>query len=145
MAASELAHAPIEMAFDRKIVEQKIRGREETINEHLVKLLAFDVPQSARDVWKKELRAHFAYLAALRLRPDRRLVARRDLFEWLYLDPFEGNESGYVAALIGIHEEDYPRNDRAVDEIAGRLRVFHEELAERLARGDPARDLIATL
>ncbi len=44
-----------DMAFERKIAEQKVRGREETINEHLVKLLAFDADEDLRASWKKEL------------------------------------------------------------------------------------------
>jgi hypothetical protein len=145
MTASDIDHPPFEMAFDRKIAEQKVRGKEETINEHLVKLLAFGVANATRDVWKKELRTHCAYLSALRLRPESRLVPRKDFFKWLYQDPFEGNEAGYVGALIGIHEEDFQRNARTIDEIAAMLRAFHSELADRLSRGDPARDLIASL
>lgn len=145
MTASEIARPPSEMAFDRKIAEQKVRGKEETINEHLVKLLAFDVGAETRAVWKRELRIHCAYLSALRLRPAGRLVPRRDFFKWLYLEPFEGNEAGYVGALIGIHEEDFSRNPRLVDEIAASIQAFHAELADCLSRGDGARDLIAAL
>jgi hypothetical protein len=143
--ASETVRQPFEMAFDRKIAEQKVRGKEETVNEHLVKLLAFDVGEETRAIWKRELRTHFAYLSALRLRPDGRLVPRRDFFKWLYQEPFEGNEAGYVGALIGIHEEDFTRNARSIDEIAASIGAFHAALADRLARGDGARDLIASL
>src|SRR2546430_158846 len=110
MKASDIDHPPFEMAFDRKIAEQKVRGKEETINEHLVKLLAFDAATATREAGKKELRTHGAYLSALRLPPQSRVVPRKDFFKCLYQDPFEGNEAGYVGALIGIHEEDFPRN-----------------------------------
>jgi hypothetical protein len=133
------------MAFDRRIAEQKVRGKEETINEHLVELLAFDVGEETRAVWKRELRTHYAYLSALRLRPDGRLVPPRDFLKWLYPDPFEGNETGYVGALIGIHEEHFVRNVRSIAEIAASIGAFHGALADRLARGEGARDLIAGL
>ena len=143
--ASETVHPPFEMAFDRKIAEQKAGGKEETVNEHLVKLLAFAAGDATRDALKKELRTNCAYLSPLRLRPESGLVPCKDFFKWLYQDPFEGNEPGYVGVLIGIHEEDLPRNARTIDEIAAMLRAFHSELADRLARGDGARDLIASL
>jgi hypothetical protein len=93
-----------DMAFERKIAEQKVRGREETINEYLVKLLAFDADEDLRASWKKELtRKHLVFLAVLRLKPGRRPLPRRDWYAWLYADPFDGNEEGYARALIGLH------------------------------------------
>lgn len=112
-----------EMAFERKIAEQKARGREETINEHLAKLLAFDAPPELRASWMRELlRKHLSTLAGFRLKPDRRLISRRDWWAWLCADPFEGNEDGYAA-----------------------VRTFHSALAERLSRGDPGADLLEAL
>lgn len=58
---------PTEMAFGRKIAEHKVRGREETIDEHPVKPLAFEVEEDLRGSWKRALvRKHLALLAALR-------------------------------------------------------------------------------
>jgi hypothetical protein len=135
-----------DMAFERKIAEQKVRGREETINEHLVKLLAFDAGEALRASWRKELaRKHLVFLAALRLKPGRRPLPRRDWYAWLYADPFEGNEEGYARALIGLHANEYPRNSRSPADIAAAIDGFHTALAQRLAAGDPGLDLIERL
>lgn len=75
---------PTEMAFGRRIAEHKVRGREETIDEHPVQLLAFEVEEDRRGSWRRVLvRKHLALLAALRLKPDRRLLPRRDWHAWL--------------------------------------------------------------
>ncbi len=143
MLAEDLA---FEMALEREVAEQKARGREETINERLAKLLAFDAPPALRASWKRELlRKHLATLAACRLKPDKRPVPRRDWWAWLYTDPFEGNEEGYAAVLILQHEDEYPRNTRTPAEVAAAIRDVHAALAERLSRGDPGADLLDAL
>ncbi|MCJ2093755.1 hypothetical protein MKK67_14830 [Methylobacterium sp. J-072] len=136
------SEARFEMAFPRAIVAQKARGREETINEHLVKLLAFDVAAETRAVWRKELIRHFRFLAALRVKPGASLVPARDWWTWLYADPFDNNETGYTAGLIGLNADDFPRNSRAVEAIADEIRHFHAGMVQRLARGEAGEDLI---
>ena len=135
-----------EMPFERKIAEQKVRGREETVNEHLAKLLAFEAPPELRAGWKRELlRKHLSYFASLRLKTKTQLIPRRDWWAWLYAEPFGGNEEGYTRHLMALHEDEYPRNARPLSEITTRLREFHSALADRLARGDPAADLLEPL
>lgn len=131
-----------EMAFPRAIVAQKAREREETINKHLVKLLAFDVPQRTRSVWRKELTRHLRFLAALRVKPGASLIPLRDWWAWLYADPFEHNEAGYTAGLIALNADDFARNDRSVGAIAGQIRDFHAAMVQRLAQGEAGEDLI---
>ena len=91
------------------------------------------------------LRKHLSYFASVRVKPDKRLVPRRDWWAWLYDDPFEGNEEGYTDHLIALHEDEYPRNDRNTVEVAARIRDLHTALADRLARGEPGADLIEAL
>jgi protein CrcB len=135
-----------EMPFERKIAEQKVRGREETVNEHLAKLLAFEASPELRAGWKRELlRKHLSYFASLRLKTKAQLIPRRDWWAWLYAEPFGGNEEGYMRHLIALHEDEYSRNARPLSEITTRLREFHAALADRLARGDPAADLLEPL
>ncbi len=64
------------------------------------------------------------FLAALRLKPGRRPLPRRDWYAWLYADPFEGNEEGYARALIGLHADEYPRNSRSPPTSPRRLTGF---------------------
>ena len=134
------------LSFERKIVELKVRVREETINELLANLLAFDADQRARETCKRELmRKHLGYFAVLRVKPDKRLIARCDWWAWLYDDAFEGNEEGYAEALITQHEDEHPRNGRSAAEVAAGSRDLHAALSDRLARGDPGGDLIEGL
>ncbi len=72
----------------------------------------------------------------MRLKPGNRRVPEGDLWDWLYAEPFEGNELGYTAALIRMNEDELRRNARGLDEIAAALRGFHAALAPRLAAGD---------
>lgn len=130
-----------EMVFPRAIVAQKARGREETINEHLVKLLAFVAPET-RAVWRKELARHVRFLAALRIKPGASLIPTRDWWTWLYADPFEHNEAGYTAGLIALNADDFTRNGSSVGAIAGQIRDFHAAMVQRLGRGEAGEDLI---
>lgn len=52
-----MRHDLIEMAFPRSMIERKVEGREQTINEHLVKLAAFDVPEQLRASWRNRPQA----------------------------------------------------------------------------------------
>ncbi|MCJ2068267.1 hypothetical protein MKK75_05500 [Methylobacterium sp. J-030] len=131
-----------EMDFPRAIVAQKARGREETINEHLVKLLAFDVASETRAVWRKELARHFRFPAALRVKPGASPIPARDWWTWLYADPFEHNEAGYTAGLIALDADDFTRNGSSVGAIAGQIRDFHAALVQRLGRGEACAGLI---
>ena len=50
------------------------------------------------------------------------------------------------ATSLHCTEDEYPRrNARPLSEVAARLRDFHASLAERLACGDPAPDLLELL
>ena len=134
------------MSFDRKLVELKVRGAEPTLNEHLAKLLAFDVDERRANRGSGKCSAStWATSRVLRVKPDKRLVPRRDWWAWLYDDPFEGNEEGYADHLIAQHEDEYPRNRPSTVEVAARIRDLHAALADRLARGDPGADLIEAL
>jgi hypothetical protein len=135
------SEARFEMALPRAIVAQKARGWEGTINEPLVTLLAFDAAAEARPVWRKELLHHFRFLAALRVKPGMSLVPARDWWTWLYADPFENNETGSAAGLIGLNADAVPRNSRAVEAIAGKFSRVHAGMVRRLARGEAGADL----
>lgn len=136
------AELRFEMAFPRAIVAQKARGREETINEHLVRLLAFHVAPETWAVWRKELARHFRFLAALRVKPDASLIPASDWWTWLYADPFEHNEAGYTAGLIALNADDFARNGSSVGAVAGQIREFHAAMVQRLGRGEAGITLI---
>lgn len=141
------AVAPV-MIFPRDIAQLKILGREQTLNEHLVNLLAFDVEPRLRASWKQEIAAkHLAFIARMKVRTGRgaRSLSAADLLDWLYRGPFEHSELGYTRALIDLYIDTYPRNSQPVAEIHNRIKALHEALTPRLAGGDPAVDLIEVL
>lgn len=135
----------LEMAFERRLAEARVRGKEETINLHVAKILAFDVGEATRECWRKEIRAETALIARLavrigkgvrRLRPD-------ELLRLLYREPFEANEVAYTAALLDAAEakaeqagQPLLRNGRGLAEIAEGIAAFHNALAPMLAAGD---------
>ena len=104
--------------------------------------MTFDVAAETRTVWRKEIIRHLRFLAALRVKPNAGLIPARDWRVWLYTDPFEHNEAGYTAGLIALNADDFARNGRGVDAIAGLIRDFHAGAAARLTRGEATEDLI---
>ncbi len=144
MPVAEISQPSPEMAFTRPIAEQKFRAREETINEHLVKLLAFEVVETTQAVWKKELKNHLSYLAKIRIKTQG-LVPERFVRNWLYADPFDENEVPYVSGFIEMHADDYVRNDKTPQAIAERIKEFWGEAAPAIAKGSSPRDLVDRL
>ncbi|WP_428484891.1 hypothetical protein [Rhodopila sp.] len=144
MSSTDAGIPHLEMTFPKKIVEQKYRAHEETMNAHLVKLLAFEVDNRTRTFWKKEILNHVNYLSDIRSK-GQGLVRRRDAFMWLYSDPFGGNEETYVAALIRMADDDDRRNSRSTEDIAARIQVFHEQVADALANGIARADVLDDL
>ena len=134
------------LSFERKLVELKVLGREETINEHLAKLLAFEAPPEVREPWKRELvRKQSRHARGVPTKAWQTAGPAPGLVGMAYDGPFEGNEEGYADHLIAQHEGEYPRNDRSAAEVAARIRDLHAALADRLARGEPGADLIEAL
>lgn len=137
---------PVEMALPRKIAMSDVRGLESPINLHLLKLLAFDAPPRVRANWKHEIRAWLIRIAIIRVKPERRMLPRKTLFDWLYLERFEGLEEEATQALLRALEYELPnRNGRSPAEIAERLRAFHEAAATALARGEAPTELLDAL
>src|SRR3954447_26570687 len=123
------------LSFERKIVELKVLGREETVNAHLAKLLAFEAPPELRESWKRELvRKHLVTLAAYRLKPGKRLVPRRDWWAWLYDGPFEGNERATPRCLLPSTRT----STRATTEAQPRSRRASATSTPRLPTASPA-------
>ena len=134
----------LEMTFNRDIIERKFRGREETMTEHLVKLLAFDVQEATRAIWKKEIRNHLLYLSALRAR-NKKPIPAEFIWQWLYTDPIEGNEIGVIQSYIFMHQDDYDRNSVTPQQIAQQIQAFYKVVSLDLAQGKPSSENVAAL
>lgn len=139
--------ARLDLAYPRHKAEAIVTGLERPLNRHLLKLMGFDAPERTRKVWRYEVETWLTEIAAIRLKDDNRRLPARDLFDWLFDEPFGGVEVENVEALLRLtaRRDKLVRNRRSADEIAEALRDLHARLAERLAAGDTGMDLIEAL
>lgn len=134
------------MAFPRKLVEQIILGLYAPINEHLVKLVGFDFPQDVRQHFRRELRAWFNKIQALRFKPNSRPGSFKFYFDLFFDYPFGGVEIRNMRLIMDLIADDYEnvQPTKSPQEMVEWLRQFHTELAERLHNGEDVLDLIPT-
>lgn len=139
--------ARLDLAYPRHKAEAIVTGLERPLNRHLLKLMGFDVPERTRKVWRYEIETWLTEIAAIRLRKGNRRLPARDLYDWLYDEPFGGVEVENTEALLRLmaRRDKLARNRRSAAEIAADLRALHERLAERLAAGETGMDLIEAL
>lgn len=134
--------ASLDMAYSRRKAEQIVTSLEDPINQHLIKLLAFE--GGPREHWRGELDAWLARIARIvwtrTNRPFDAAFYRRVLFD----EPFGGVEERNVSGLIDLIRRQYGdelrRNEKDVPAIARELRTFHARLADGVAQGlyDPS-------
>lgn len=143
-----------EMAFPKKIAEGKIRAKEETINLHVIKLLAFEVEEGTKAYWRKEIYAETRFLSGISMRVGNkaRHVTATEYFALLYTEPFGQNELPYTQALIDIavskaEQGGSPmrRNTRSVADIAAMIRQFQVALCPVLTAGNGGDDLLTSV
>lgn len=132
------------MALPRKLVESTILGLYDPINQHLVKLVAFDFPAELRQHFRRELRTWFRKIQRLRIKPDNRTGPVKFYFDLLFEYPFGGVEARNMRLILDEITDDYEhaRAMKTPEELVGWLRSFHEELAERLHDGEDVLDMI---
>lgn len=68
------------------------------------------------------------FLARMRVKPSATLIPARNWRDWLYAEPFEGNELGYTDALIQ-SVTGFDRNAKSLSEIHDALKAFHERVS----------------
>jgi hypothetical protein len=131
------------MALPRKLVETTILGLQDPINAHLVKLVGFDLPDEQREHFRRELRTWFRKMRRLRIKPNNRPGSVKFYFDLLFDYPFGGVEVENMRSVIDEISEDYAaRPTKTAEELVTWLRQFHQELAERLHRGEDVLDMI---
>jgi hypothetical protein len=79
------------LAYPRKMVESIILGLASPLNEHLIKLVAFDFPPDARQHFAREVRYWLRNIQALRCKPNNRTGSFKFYFDLLYDYPFGGS------------------------------------------------------
>jgi hypothetical protein len=131
------------MAFPRKLVEHALLGLYDPVNEHLVKLSAFDFPPQAREHFRCELRGWLKKISRLRMKPNNRTGSVKFYFDHFFDYPFGGAELENMQSIIDQISDEYGvRPTKTPDEMVEWLRTFHMKLAERLHNREEVLDLI---
>jgi hypothetical protein len=134
----------MEMASPKKYIEQIILGLEDPLNQHLVKLVAFDFPIDMRRHFRQEAENWLNKIQRLRMKPDRKTGPFRFYFDLLYDYPFGGVEVQNMRIIMEFitEELDDVRPTKSPEETVAWLKAFHTTLAERLHRGEAVLDLV---
>jgi hypothetical protein len=132
------------LAYPRKMVEHIILGLSNSVNWHLIKLIAFDFPPEMRQHFRRELRTWLRDIRTLKFKSNKRPGPSKFYFELLFEYPFGGVEVENVTILMDAISEDYEdiRPIKRPEEVVEWLRDFHTRLAERLHRGKDVLDMI---
>lgn len=146
MKLEEFSKLPLmEMSLPRHVIMARANGAEETINIHLVKILAFEAPETTRAFWKEEVADHYRRFALWSLKPSGRRVPAKDWLEWLYAGPAEPMEGANLLNLLRRAGDDFRKRDIDADDVIKALRAFHRTASEQLARGENADNLLVDL
>jgi len=136
----------LEMSLTKRRAEIIFMGLEPQINEHLIKLLAFQATADMKMHWKKELRAWLLRLAGITLKPKNKPVPEKVVYDWLFDGTYGGSEVRNVTMLIAFLKEDYIlRDDVNPTVVASSLEDIHKKLAQRISKNDPGLDVIEPL
>ena len=134
----------MEMAYPQKVARDIIIGMARPINQHLLKLAAFDFPPELRAHFRRELRNWLDEIQRIRLKPTTRTGSFKFYFDPLFDYPFGGVEVRNMRLIMDSIVDDYEnvRSTKRPEEMVEWLRAFHTELAERLHNGEDVLDLI---
>jgi hypothetical protein len=132
------------MALPRKLVETVILGLYDPVNQHLVKLSAFDFPPELRQHFRRELRTWFRKIQRLRMKPDNRTGSVKFYFDLLFDYPFGGVEVRNMRLIMDEIVDTYENValTKTPEQAVEWLRNFDQELAERLHNGEDVLDMI---
>ena len=134
----------MEMAYPQKIARDIIIGMARPINQHLVKLTAFNFSPELRAHFRRELRNWLDEIQRIRPKPTTRPGSFRFYFDPLFDYPFGGVEVQNTRALMDFIATEYDtvRPTKTPEEMAEWLKQFHTTLSERLHSGEEVLDLI---
>ncbi len=137
------------MSLPKRHAELRLLGLEPPLNEHILKLLAFDMPAERRAYFRKEVRKWLREIQTIRLKDSDKPGKASWYYGLLYDGPFGNVEERNVATVCEGIEDYYEgslvRNATPIPALVERLRAFHGALAERAARGEPLVELAETL
>jgi hypothetical protein len=131
------------MAYPRKLARDIIIGITDPINEHLVKLIAFQFHLKLRQHFRVELRSRLNKIQRIRLKPNARARSFKFYFDPLFDYPFGGVEIHNTGALMEFISSEYDgiRPTISPEEMADWLKKFHTKLAQALHNGEAVLDM----
>jgi hypothetical protein len=134
----------LEMAYPKKYVEQIIIGLEDPLNQHLVKLVAFEFPPELRRHFRREVKAWLDKIQRLRIKPYGRTGPAKFYYDLLFDFPFGDVEVPNMRTIMHFIAEEYDGAEPAKtpEEMVAWLQAFHAELAQRLHVGEAVLDMI---
>jgi hypothetical protein len=130
-----------EMALTRKKAESVVTGLEDTLNEHLIKLMIMTTDPAASH-WKREVMSYLRRIGVIRIKPENKPAPEAFYYRILFDEPFGMNEHTNVAAIIDLLSRDYKAKlgEINIDEIVDKLQSFHKRLADALGQGQLTTD-----
>jgi hypothetical protein len=97
----------LEMAYPKRYVEQIITGLVDPINEHLIKLLAFEFSPELRQRFHQELDTWLDKIQRLRMKPNNRTGTEKFYYDLLFDYPFGGVEIQNTRSIMSLISRHY--------------------------------------
>ena len=134
----------LEIAYPQKLARDIIIGIADPINEHLVKLIAFQFDPQLRQYFRTELRSWLNKIQRIRLKPNARTGTFKFYFDPLLDYPFGCVEIQNTRALMEFISSEYDgiRPTISPEEMALWLKAFHIKLAQALHNGEAVLDMV---
>ena len=133
----------LEMSYPRALVQQIILGLTDPLNQHLIKLAAFQFPPEQRQHFRREVRTWLDKIQRLRIKPRHRPGSFKFYYDLLFDYPFGGVEIRNMHSIVDlIHEECGLMPTKSPEELVEWLQRFHNKLAERLHDGESVLDSV---
>jgi hypothetical protein len=134
----------MEIAYPRKYVEHIIIGLEDSLNQHLIKLVGFDFPPEQRRHFQREARTSLDKIQRLRVKPNSRPGSFKFYYDLLFDFPFGGVEVQNMRTIMQLISEEYDgiRPTKTPEQLVAWLNDFHTKLAEALHAGEAVLDML---
>lgn len=122
-----------EMAYQRKVIVNKVRDLSLHIAEHVNKIALWS-DNSARKHWEKEIHAALANISKLRYDGTKRLKSD-EYFNLLYIEPFERSDLIQSVSKEGIRNGmfDLKWKESDFDKIDKKIKTVYTELSKQIS------------
>lgn len=137
----------LEMAFPKKMIENRVSNLEYQINQYLLKIIGMKADNNLIQHWKTEVKTWYREIGNMVWKNTNKPLKAKIYFELLYDYPFGGVEERNINRSLEWFEEEYGmiRNGKPVDEIASILRTFHQSASEIISNSQSVSDLIDSI